>query len=120
MPKIECTKFKYLGKGPLVGFADLYVPHFGLEIYGCAVFQSDGRKWLNFPSRESVDNEGKKKFFSHMRFRERKSMDNFSIQALAVVEPEIEKEKQIELKKAQVSPPEFIPSSAISDLDQFF
>lgn len=87
---IECTKFKYIGKGSLVGIADLFVPQFGMDIYGCSVFQKDGRKWLTFPSKE-VEINGAKKFFQHMRFRKHESMDNFTAQAMKAIQPEIDK-----------------------------
>ena len=89
--QIECLKFKYVGKGSLLGFADLFVPAFGLEIYGCSVFQKDGRKWISFPSRETgVDESGKKKYWPHLRFKSRESMDKFSIAALQAIEPKVQ------------------------------
>ena len=90
--QIECIKFRHVGKGSLVGYADLYVPAFGLEIYGCQVFCKDGRKWMTFPSKETgVDENGKKKYWPHVRFRSRESMDNFSSSAMIAIDEEISK-----------------------------
>lgn len=86
---IECRKFRYVGKGAIVGNADLYVPQFGLHIYNCTVFQKDGRRWLSFPSKEK-DVNGEKKFFPQIRFEKRESMDNFTIQAMKAIQPEID------------------------------
>jgi len=95
--QIECIRFKHIGKGALLGFADIYVPSFGLEFYGCSVFQKDGHKWMSFPSREtSVDENGKKKFWPHVRFRKRESMDAFCISAMTAIEKKMRETPQQE------------------------
>jgi len=94
--QIECIKFKYVGKGSLLGFADIFVPAFSLEIYGCSIFQKDGRNWMSFPSRETgVDDSGKKKYWPYLRFKSRESMDKFSIAVLQAVEPKIQQSNEM-------------------------
>lgn len=83
---IECMNYKAVNKGSLIGFADFFIPKMGLEIYGCAMFQKDGRRWINFPQKEVTDDMGVKKYFSHIRFKEKSHMDAFSKAAIEAIE----------------------------------
>src|SRR5271170_5851598 len=87
---MECMKFKYIGKCALLGFADLCVVELDMDIYGCTVFQKDGKRWMSFPARE-VEVEGGKKFFPHIRFRKKDMMDRFVAEAMNALKPEIDK-----------------------------
>lgn len=67
---IECIKFSSHSNGTLIGFADLWIPRMGLEIYGCTLMKKDGKRWLNLPSREYVDRAtGEKRFSKVLYFR---------------------------------------------------
>lgn len=93
---IECMKFKALEKGALIGYADFYVSSMGIEIFGCAVFSSNGKKWISMPSREFKDHEGNKKFIPLFRFREKEQQQSFSKQAwLAIQEYQKHEHKQV-------------------------
>lgn len=93
---IECLKYKPVNKGTLLGYADLFVPKMGIEIFGCSLHQKDGRRWINLPSREYTDNKGEKKFFSIIRFPNKAHMEEFSKQAKEAIERKamIEEPKQ--------------------------
>jgi hypothetical protein len=67
--KIKCIKYKPYHKGHLLGFADIFVPKWGVEIYGLTLYEKDGRKWVNFPSR-SYEKDGEKKNAPYFRFPE--------------------------------------------------
>jgi len=74
----------------------------------------DGRKWISFPSKETgVDENGKKKYWPHLRFRTRESMDNFSKACIEVIDEEIAKTSvHINIDEA--------PSFSGSTLDEVF
>ncbi len=82
---IECTKYKPVNKGALLGFADLYIPKFGIEVFGCAIFEKGTHKWVTFPQKEVTDELGVKKYFSHLRFKEKSHMDAFSNAAVQAI-----------------------------------
>jgi hypothetical protein len=68
---IECIGFRSFQKGCMQGFASFFLPKMGLEIHGCSVWQKDGRRWVNLPSREYKDKEtGETKYSSVIRFRD--------------------------------------------------
>ena len=73
---IECIKFRPHNKGCLEGFADLFVDKWGIEIYGCTLYCKNGQRWLNLPAKETDDN-GEKKFFPTLRFRDKKHWEVF-------------------------------------------
>ena len=83
---IECLKYKAVNKGSLLGFADFFVPKMGLEVYGCQLFQKDGRRWIQLPQKEYTDNAGEKKYLSIVRFRERNINDAFSKACVDAIE----------------------------------
>ena len=75
---------------PLIGFVDVYISTFGLEIIGCTIFEKDGRKWVSMPQKEYVNKEGEKKYSPVNRFRDRAKQDAFSravIEAVALMQP---------------------------------
>lgn len=75
---IECTDFRSYQKGSLQGFANFWVPKMGLEIYGCSLYQKDGRRWINLPSKEYKDKEtGEIKYPSVIRFRDKLHYEAF-------------------------------------------
>jgi len=87
MSEIVCTGFKRIDKGLLVGFASVFVPKWGLEIFGISLFEKNGKKWISMPSREYEDkNEGKKKYFPHIKFREKSHAELFEEKVKAAIE----------------------------------
>lgn len=75
---IECLKYKPINKGGLVGFADLYFKNLDLEVFGCALHQKDGKRWVSLPCKEYIEPlSGEKKFISVMRFRNKTHYDLF-------------------------------------------
>lgn len=83
---IECLKFQSVNKGNFVGFCDFFIPKTGIEIYGCQLFQKDGRRWINMPSREYTNDQGEKKYAPYLRFRDPAHKEMFNELALKAVE----------------------------------
>lgn len=83
---IECLKYKSYNNGVLQGFADFYVDKWGIEIIGCAVFMKDGKRWINFPSKEFTNAEGEKGYAPSLKFREREHMDAFANEAKKAID----------------------------------
>lgn len=83
---IECLKFQPVSKGLLIGFADFYIPKTGLEIFGCQLFQKDGKRWINMPSREYTNEQGEKKYMPYIRYREAAHKELFTELALKAID----------------------------------
>ena len=77
MNEITCINFKSFTKGCLLGFADIYVPKWGVEIYSISLFQKNGHRWVSFPSKEYKDEKGETKYSQFMRFKEKDHSDAF-------------------------------------------
>ena len=76
---IEVLEYKPMeGKGALKGYANIYMAKNGLELYGCAIFEKDGKSWVGLPQKEYTDKEGQKKYLPIIRWRERNHQDAFS------------------------------------------
>lgn len=89
---IECINFKPLTKGTLMGFADLRLPKLGLEIFGCSLHQKNGKKWVNFPSKEYTNPQGERKFYQHVRFINPNHQNEFIKEALEAIEKKCHEE----------------------------
>lgn len=83
---IECMSFKAHKSGSLLGFANLFVPKMGLEIFGLSLHQKEGKRWLNMPSREYEDENGERKYLSIIRFREKSHYNAFIDKAKECIE----------------------------------
>lgn len=83
---IECTRFKSVTKGHLLGFADFWIPKWGVELNGCSLYQKDGKRWLNMPAQEYTNEAGEKKYRAHVYFREKAHMDAFQDQAKRAID----------------------------------
>jgi hypothetical protein len=90
---IEVVKFKPYAKGPLMGFADIFVTKMGLEVNGVSVFNKDGKKWVGMPSREYKNEAGETKYAPIIRFRDKNQNDKFCGLVLEAVLKAIPKEE---------------------------
>lgn len=82
---IEVLKFRSHTKGALLGFADIFIDKTGMEIYGCTMYQKDGRRWVNLPQKEYEEN-GEKKYAPVVRFRNKAHQTAFQDQALDAID----------------------------------
>lgn len=83
---IECTNYKPVNKGSLLGYADLLLIKSGMQIFGCSLHQKDGARWVNMPSREYTNEAGEKKYLSIVRFQDAEKMKAFSSEAMKAIE----------------------------------
>lgn len=60
---IEITKFTAKEKGALRGYLSIAVAKWGgFQINDMAYFEMNGKRWINFPSREYLNKDGEKKY----------------------------------------------------------
>jgi len=74
---IICKSFKSHLKGSLQGFADLYIDKWKGTVRGCQLHMKDGKRWVNFPSKEYMVN-GEKKYQHFFWFEDKETSDSFS------------------------------------------
>lgn len=88
---IEITKFEFVQKGALVAKFNLKMHKWGgLVIYDCTLFESGSKRWITLPSKQ-YESDGKKKYFSYMRYEDRDMNDRFLASILKAVDEHIEK-----------------------------
>ena len=83
---IECTNFKSYQKGSLQGFADIFVPAWGVEIKGLSLFMKDGKRWITFPAKEYENTSGEKKFIPYINFQNKEYMYGFAKQTKEAID----------------------------------
>ena len=83
---IQCRKFKSFQKGSLQGFADLYFPKWGVEVKGCTLHMKEGKRWVNFPSKEFDNDKGEKVYMSLIKFESKDHYMAFSREAKEAIE----------------------------------
>ena len=77
--------FKKLSRGALSGWVDVLLPEVGLKIFGIALFEKDGRRWLKLPQRE-YESGGERKFAPVIEFDSKETNDRFPGPALAALD----------------------------------
>ena len=98
--QIKILNYKPHSTGLLQGFVDiLYLPKKPIEVYGLKLFNKNGRRWINFPSKEVVDPSGEKKYFPHMRYLERADMDEFSEEVKEAIDAYLKENVQPDTKE---------------------
>lgn len=75
---IKCTRFTSHEKGNLIGFADLFVEKWGVEIRDVTYWRKpDGQEWVSFPCQEFLNSKGEKKYRYCLQFKEAKHQEAF-------------------------------------------
>ena len=85
MVKIKCLKFKEIQAGALLGFADIQVLDWGIQISDVKVFLKNGTKWIGLPSK-MIEQNGEKKYFPYIKFLSKDASDNFSKDAVIAID----------------------------------
>jgi hypothetical protein len=76
MTKFSITNAKLIQKNSLVGSFDLEMPS-GLIIRGAMLFEKNGSRWVNFPSKEWTKQDGTKGYYPLLEFASREINDRF-------------------------------------------
>jgi len=85
LPPIEARNFRRIGRGTLVGSADLYVRKWRFWFYGALWHRKGDREWISFPAREWVDRDGERNFFALGKFETHGDAVRFSAAAIAAI-----------------------------------
>jgi len=84
----KITNAKRIDKNTLVGKFDLEMPS-GLKISGMMLFEKDGKRWVNFPSREWVGDDGAKQYSPFLEFASKEARGRFQTAVLPLAEEAI-------------------------------
>jgi len=84
-PKITVSNWKSIHKNSLLGTFDLEFTGMGLRIKGAMLLETNGRRWINFPSKEYQKN-GERKFMPFLEWRDRETSERFSAAVVPLVE----------------------------------
>lgn len=77
---ISIIKFYPMDKGALRGFLTIEVKKWGLIIHDLSVFESGGRRWINFPSKKvDAKEQGEKPtYLQYLRFADKEVGERFN------------------------------------------
>lgn len=59
---MEVVSFKSYKKGALEGFMDIHIPELDWTLKNCSLFSSNGRRWVQMPTRSYQDDKGETKY----------------------------------------------------------
>ena len=85
MSAFTISNAKSIRKNSLIGFFDLRMPS-GLIVRGAMLFEKNGRRWVGFPSKEWVKQDGSKSYFPLIEFADRSIADKFQAAVLPLAE----------------------------------
>jgi hypothetical protein len=73
---IQIAGFKPLSKNTLKGVFDVLLPS-GLQIHGCMLLESDGKRWIGLPGKPYTDASGQKTYARIIDFSSSTIRDKF-------------------------------------------
>ena len=76
MSKVEISNFKTIGRGSLKAFFDLKLVQTSMVFHDCALFEKDGRRWVNLPQK-IVEQGGAKKYFPVVEITDKALRERF-------------------------------------------
>jgi hypothetical protein len=79
------TNPKVIRKNSLIGFFDLEMPS-GLIVRGVMLLEKNGKRWINFPSKEFAKQDGTRGFIPLLEFSTREISDRFQGAVLPLAE----------------------------------
>jgi hypothetical protein len=85
---MKISNAKLIRKKSLVGAFDLEMPS-GLIVRGVMLLGSNGKRWVNFPSKEWTSQDGTKKYFPLLEFASTEVRDKFQQQVIPLAEKEL-------------------------------
>jgi DNA-binding cell septation regulator SpoVG len=66
---MKISNHKFLNKGPALAVFDLTISKWGdFQIRNITLMESNKHRWLSMPNKMYVDQTGKKKYYSFVRF----------------------------------------------------
>lgn len=74
---IKITSFKPMDKGALVGIASCEINAWKLQINDITIFESNGRRWIGYPSKKTERDNEKPIYFAYLRFTDRDTDNRF-------------------------------------------
>lgn len=94
---MDITNYRPINKGCLQSCFDVTIPEWGMTIFGCCLFEKEGRKWIGMPSRQYQSKEGETKQMTCLslekKYKERfdkACIEKISSGQIKVKEPAIE------------------------------
>ena len=85
MGAFKLTNPRPLDKNSLRGVFDIQMPS-GLIVRGAMLFEKNGKRWVGFPSKEWVKQDGTKSHSSILEFSSREVSDKFQAAVLPLAE----------------------------------
>ena len=99
---MEITQYKAINKGSLLGVFSLKLPKWGnLVIHDISSFQKDNQRWISFPSK-IYEKDGKKQYFSYIRFEDQKTMQSFQEKVLEALDSYLKTHEPVESRISAV------------------
>jgi hypothetical protein len=85
VPPIVASNYRPIGKGTLVGSANLYVTKWRFHFYGVLLHRKGDSEWIAFPAREWTAQDGKRVFSALGKFETHGDARRFSEMAIAAI-----------------------------------
>ena len=67
---MKITRYKAYDKAPVVGFLDIEIEAWHMEIRGITLMQKDGKRWFAMPSKAYEGDDGTTKYSPVVKFTE--------------------------------------------------
>lgn len=93
---IKILNYRPMNKGHLVGYLDVEIEPWKLEVRDLTVWNKDGRAWVNMPAKKYTKDDGSQGFSEVVRFVDSEYKENFRKAVLAALHDHCKKEDHYE------------------------
>lgn len=100
---MKVIEYKQINKGSLLGSMSILMDEWGgLVIREVLLFQKDGKRWLNFPSK-TYEKDGKTEYFYYLRFSDKIKHEEWQQKALKALQDYV---NEVRATQGSEKPPE--------------
>jgi hypothetical protein len=92
--RIQITKINFSKKPPHVGYFNIFIPKWGVDINSLSLFERDGVYSFTLPSHQYINKTGETKYAPYFRFKEVKHWEGFQKEILKAVHLYLDSKEQ--------------------------
>ncbi len=93
---IKITRYTPMDKGALKAFISIEVIKWNLNINDLSLFETGGRRWINFPSKkiDAKDGSDKPTYFPYLKFTDKDTNERFNSAVITALDQYLKENPQ--------------------------
>ena len=81
---MQITNYRIVGKGSIAAEFDVVIDEWGVTYRNCTLFDSNSRRWVNFPSKKT-EKDGKTSYYTYI-YMDKKIKERFDSAVIQLID----------------------------------